>query len=61
VRPIKLANPGNAFAKSGYCSVQAEKHHIHYRIRGTHIEIIDVLHQSMAPDIHLGEAGIFLG
>lgn len=39
--------------KQGYYSVPAEKHHIYYRIRGTHIEILDVLHQSMAPDLHL--------
>ena len=40
--------------KTGYYSVQAEKHHIYYRIRDSHIEIIDVLHQSMAPKMHLG-------
>lgn len=40
--------------KVGYYSVQAEKHHIHYRIRNTYIEIIDVLHQSMEPKIHIG-------
>jgi len=40
--------------KAGYYSVQAEKHHICYRIRDPHIEIIDVLHQSMEPKIHLG-------
>jgi toxin ParE1/3/4 len=40
--------------KIGYYSVQAEKHHIYYRIRDTHIEVIDVLHQSMEPKIHLG-------
>ena len=40
--------------KAGYYSLQAEKHHIYYRIRDTHIEIIDVLHQSMEPKIHLG-------
>ena len=39
--------------KSGYFSVQAEKHHIYYRIRDTHIEIIDVLHQSMEPALHI--------
>ena len=40
--------------KVGYYSVQAEKHNIYYRIRDTHIEIIDVLHQSMEPKIHIG-------
>jgi len=40
--------------KTGYYSLQAEKHHIYYRIRDTHIEIIDVLHQSMEPKIHIG-------
>ena len=40
--------------KPGYYSLQAEKHHIYYRIRDSHIEIIDVLHQSMEPKIHIG-------
>lgn len=40
--------------KVGYYCVQAEKHHIYYRIRDTRIEIIDVLHQSMEPKIHIG-------
>lgn len=40
--------------KAGYYSIQAEKHHIYYRIRDTHIEIIDVLHQSMEPKLHIG-------
>lgn len=39
--------------KSGYYSVPAEKHAIYYRIRDAHIEIIDVLHQSMEPSLHL--------
>lgn len=39
--------------KAGYFSLQAEKHHIYYRIRDTHIDIIDVLHQSMAPTLHI--------
>jgi toxin ParE1/3/4 len=38
--------------KVGYYSLRAEKHHIYYRIRDTHIEIIDVLHQSMQPKLH---------
>jgi len=40
--------------KLGYYSLQAEKHHIYYRIRDSHVEIIDVLHQSMEPKIHIG-------
>ena len=40
--------------KTGYYSLQAEKHHIYCRIRDTHIEIIDVLHQTMEPKIQLG-------
>jgi len=39
--------------KSGCYSIQAEKHHIYYRVRDTHIEVIDVLHQSMEPNLHL--------
>ncbi len=39
--------------KQGYYSVPAEKHHIYYRIGDAHIEIIDVLHQSMEPSLHL--------
>jgi len=39
--------------KDGYYSIRAEKHHIYYRVRDTHIEIIDVLHQSMEPGLHL--------
>jgi toxin ParE1/3/4 len=39
--------------KQGYYSVQAEMHHIYYRIHNAHIEIIDVLHQSMEPNLHL--------
>jgi len=40
--------------KIGYYCVQAERHTIYYRIRNSHIEIIDVLHQSMEPNIHIG-------
>ena len=39
--------------KLGYYSVQAEKHHIYYRVGNVHIEIIDVLHQSMEPRLVL--------
>ena len=40
--------------KDGYYSIRAEKHHIYYRVRDTHIEIFDVLHQSMEPKLHIG-------
>lgn len=39
--------------KPGYLSVSVEKHHIYYRISDAHIEIMDVLHQSMEPNFHL--------
>ena len=39
--------------KQGYYSVPAEKHHIYYRISDAYSEIIDVLHQSMEPSLHL--------
>lgn len=39
--------------KKGYYSVFVGKHTIYYRIRDTHIDIIDVLHQSMDPMRHL--------
>ena len=39
--------------KPGYYSIPAGKHHIYYRIRETHIDIIDVLHQSMEPKLHI--------
>ena len=39
--------------KEGYHSIRAGKHHIYYRIQETHIEIIDVLHQSMEPGLHI--------
>lgn len=40
--------------KPGYYSLQAGKHHIYYRIRDSQIEVIDVLHQSMEPKMHIG-------
>lgn len=40
--------------KAGYYSLQAQSHYIYYRIRDTHIEIIDVLHGSMEPTRHIG-------
>lgn len=39
--------------KLGYYSIRADKHHIYYRIHDTHIDIIDVLHQSMDPSRHI--------
>lgn len=42
--------------KNGYYSVSAESHHVYYRIRDTQIEVIDVLHQSMEPALHLFSA-----
>lgn len=39
--------------KKGYYSLRAEKHNIYYRIRDTHIDIIDILHQSMEPTLHI--------
>lgn len=40
--------------KAAYFSIRAEKHNTCYRIRNTHIEIIDVLHQSIEPKLHIG-------
>lgn len=40
--------------KAGYYSIQVEKHHIYYRIRDAHIEIIDVLEHSMEPKLYIG-------
>ena len=39
--------------KSGYYSIRVEKHFIYYRIRSTHVDIIDVLHESMEPHRHI--------
>lgn len=39
--------------KAGYYSHFEGSHTIYYRIRDTHIDIIDVLHQSMDPTRHL--------
>lgn len=39
--------------KSGYFSMTSGKHNIYYRKQPQHIEIIDVLHQSMEPTLHL--------
>jgi toxin ParE1/3/4 len=39
--------------KQGYYAIRAGKHHIYYRIRDSHIEIIDVLHQRMLPTNHI--------
>ena len=39
--------------KESYYSIRAEKHNIYYRVSDTHIEIIDLLHQSMEPKLHI--------
>ena len=39
--------------KTGYLSVLIGSHVIFYRISESHIDIIDVLHQSMEPLLHL--------
>jgi toxin ParE1/3/4 len=39
--------------RSGYYSYFEGSHTIYYRIRDTHIDVIDVLHQSMEPNRHL--------
>ncbi len=39
--------------KAGYRSYPERSHTIYYRIRDTHIDIIDVLHQRMDPHRHL--------
>lgn len=39
--------------KIGYYSYFEGSHTIYYRITKTHIDIIDILHQSMEPSIHL--------
>lgn len=39
--------------KAGYYSSFIGSHTIYYRIADTHIEVIDVLHQSMEPMRHL--------
>jgi toxin ParE1/3/4 len=39
--------------KKGYLSYYEGSHTIYYRITQTHIEIIDILHQSMEPSLHL--------
>lgn len=39
----------------GLFSKLAGSHIIYYTIESTHIEIVDVLHQSMEPTLHLGD------
>jgi len=39
--------------KKGYFSYYEGSHTIYYRITKTHIDIIDILHQSMEPSLHL--------
>ena len=50
-------NPGRARdrseIKAGYFSVPVGKHTLYFRKQPWGIEIIDVLHQSMEPTLHL--------
>ena len=39
--------------KKGYYSKFIASHTIYYRISDTHIGIIDILHQSMEPKLHI--------
>lgn len=39
--------------KAGYFSAFVGTHTIYYKIQSSHIEIIDVLHQSMEPSRHI--------
>ena len=39
--------------KDGYYSYFEGSHTVYYRIKETHIDIIDILHQSMEPSTHL--------
>ena len=41
--------------KIGYHSEFIGSHTIYYRIQSTHIDIIDVLHQSMDPSKHIAD------
>jgi len=41
--------------KVGYHSDFIGSHTIYYRIKSTHIDIIDVLHQSMDPSKHIAD------
>ena len=50
--PNKVGKERNDI-KVGYFSIRAEKHYIYYRIRESHIDIIDVLHESMEPRRHI--------
>lgn len=44
---------GRSEIREGYYSIRAGKRHIYYRLKETHIDIIDVLHQSMEPGLHI--------
>lgn len=50
-------NPGigrdRSDLKAGYLSVPVGKHNIYFRTQAWGIEVIDVLHQSMEPPLHL--------
>lgn len=54
---LVAGNPGHGHdrgqIKSGYFCIQASKHTIYYRLADEHVEIIDVLHQSIEPDLQL--------
>jgi len=39
--------------KAGYYSYFVGSHTIYYRISDTHIDIIDILRQSMEPTLHI--------
>ena len=39
--------------KVGYRCASIRSHTIFYRVRDTHIDIIDILHQSMEPSLHI--------
>ena len=54
---VVASNPENGRVRSdikkGYYSINVEKHVIYYRVSTEGIEIIDVLHQSMEPRLHI--------
>ena len=54
---VVASNPENGRVrtdiKEGYYSINVEKHVIYYRVSTEGIEIIDVLHQSMEPRLHI--------
>ena len=44
--------------RKGYFSIPSGKHNIYYRKQSSYIEIIDVLHQSMEPTLHLSTRNV---